>query len=565
MRLANKFLNIKVIDILIYYVKYKLVKYYNYFNKYFIMINNVFNLTSKILKHIVIDQAERNFIKHNKSLFGKSQNKDYQILVELNYMQTNHIAISHFSKVLSEIHNAELVGYEPRIKFSILEKLKSHITSFKSKMIFKSFGINKFLDTNVSDYKTLAYKLTNKIMTEINSKTDLVDLTVDGILVGDLIYDQYLKSFKVPTVNINSEEFRKILYEFSILYYRWKDLFLKRNIKAIVISHACYFMGLPARIGIAFGISAYQANIQCIYFLSKKNLFPSCEFHTYKDDFKKLDSLTQDNGIKKARERIKLIFEGSTEVDQTYIKESAYNQKKTTLRILGNKRPIKILIAPHSFYDSPNGLGRNLFPDFYEWLEFLGELSNKTDYEWYIKTHPTTDILDKKTINDFVSRYKKIILIPDTTSHHQLIEEGINIVLTVYGSIGIEYAAKNITVINASLNNPHISYNFNIYPKSKEELKDLIFNLTKHVNADLFSDDIYKCYFMKYLFYDHNIFFSNFKSAERQIGGYECLFSSKIYDHWINYFTPTIQNKIELNLKKFILSGEYKLKSPSWN
>jgi hypothetical protein len=114
------------------------------------------------------------------------------------------------------------------------------------------------------------------------------------------------------------------------------------------------------------------------------------------------------------------------------------------------------------------------------------------------------------------------------------------------------------------LNNLHISYNFNIYPKSKEELKDLIFNLSKHVNADLFSDDIFKCYFMKYLFYDHNIFFSNFKSAERQIGGYESLFSSKIYDHWINYFTPTIQNKIELNLKKFILSGEYKIKS-NWS
>ena len=61
----------------------------------------------------------------------------------------------------------------------------------------------------------------------------------------------------------------------------------------------------------------------------------------------------------------------------------------------------------------------------------------------------------------------KIILIPDTTSHHQLIEEGINTVITVYGSIGIEYAIKNITVVNASLNNPHISYNFNIHLKLK--------------------------------------------------------------------------------------------------
>ena len=84
------------------------------------MINKVYNLISKILKLIVIDQAERDFIKHNKSLFSISQNKDNQILVEVNNMQPNHKAISHFSKVLSEIHNAELIGYDPRIKFSTL-------------------------------------------------------------------------------------------------------------------------------------------------------------------------------------------------------------------------------------------------------------------------------------------------------------------------------------------------------------------------------------------------------------------------------------------------------------
>ena len=72
-----------------------------------------------------------------------------------------------------------------------------------------------------------------------------------------------------------------------------------------------------------------------------------------------------------------------------------------------------------------------------------------------ILKHTGIGIRDTKTIDDFVSRYNKIILIPNSVSHNQLIEEGINIVLTVYGSIGIEYASKNITVINSSLNNPY--------------------------------------------------------------------------------------------------------------
>ena len=520
------------------------------------MINKII---FQIKKKIFIDRFEENFIKHNKALFNISQNKDNQILIELNDMEPNNIAVSHFSKILSEIYSAKLVGYRPRIQFSLFNKFKYFILNYKIKKIYRSFGVNKFLYFNITNYKTLANQLTNKLMSNINSKSDLENLIVDDVWVGDLIYDQYLASYKLPTPNIKSDELRKVLFEFSILYYNWKDLFSKKKTKALIISHACYFMGLPSRIAISLNIPVYQVNLQAIYYLTKKNIFPFNEFHSYKSDFEKLDLATKNNGIAKARERLKLIFQGRTDVDQPYIVHSAYAQKKTSTRIIVNKHPIKILIASHSFYDAPHWQGVDLFPDFYEWLEFLGELSNETDYEWYIKTHPGIVILDKKIIDDFVLRYKKIILIPNTTSHHQLIEEGINIVLTVNGSIAIEYAAKNITVINASLNNPHIAYDFNIHPKSKQELKNIIFNINSYVNLKLFSEDVYKCYYMKYLNSNHNIFFSDYESVVKKMGGYNFTFSSKIYDHWINYCTPNRQTEIELNLKKFILSKVYKL------
>jgi len=515
-------------------------------------------ILSQIIKTILIDRFEENFIKYNKALFSIPQNKDNQILIELTDMEPNNIAVSNFSKILSEIHSAKLVGYRTRIQFSLFNKFKYFILNYKIKKIYRSFGVNKFLYFDIKNYKTLANQLTNKLMSKINSKSDLENLTVNDLWVGDLIYDQYLGSYKVPTVDIKSEELRKILFEFSILYYYWKDLFSKKRTKALIISHACYFMGLPSRIAISLDIPVYQVNLQAIYYLTKKNIFPYNEFHLYKSDFEKLDIAKKNNGIAKARERLKLIFQGRTDVDQPYIVHSAYAQKKTSTRIIVNKSPIKILIASHSFYDAPHGHGVNLFPDFYEWLEFLGELSNKTDYEWYIKTHPGIEILDKKTIDDFVSRYKKIILIPNTTSHHQLIEQGINIVLTIYGSIGIEYAAKNITVINASLNNPHIAFDFNIHPKSKQELKNIIFNLNSYANLSLFSEDVYKCYYMKYLNSNYNIFFSDYESIVKNMGGYNSSFSSKIYDKWINYSTPNKQAKLELNLKKFILSKMYK-------
>ena len=523
------------------------------------MFDRLYKFVLLMIKTIYIDRGDRNFIRHNKSSFNNPiNNKDNQILIEMHSIQPNHIAISHFSRVLSEIHDAQLVGYQARIQFKLINKIKFYFSKYYK--IYNSFGVNKFTNINKNIYKTLAEQLASKLMSEVNSKSDLENLVVDDIWFGDLIYDEYLKLNKVPTVNIKSDEYKKILFEFCILYYYWKDLFSKNNIKGLIVSHTCYFMGIPVRIAISLGIAVYQVNLEGVYFLSKKNMFPYSEFHSFKDDFEKLDIVTKNNGTTKARERLKLIFEGRTDVDQFYIKNSAYRQKKTPIRILGNKSPIKILIASHSFYDSPHGLGVSLFPDFLEWLEFLGEISNQTDYEWYVKTHPGIGILDQKTIDDFVSRFEKIILIPNMTSHHQLIEEGINIVLTIHGSIGIEYAAKNITVINASLNNPHIAYDFNIHPKSKEELKDIIFNLNNYVNLNLLSEDVYKCYYMKYLHDNYSIFFSDYISVQKKMGGDNSILSSKIYDHWINCFTPNIQTKIELNLKKFILSKEYKMK-----
>ena len=49
---------------------------------------------------------------------------------------------------------------------------------------------------------------------------------------------------------------------------------------------------------------------------------------------------------------------------------------------------IKVLIATHNIGDVHNAFGKTYFEDFYEWLIFLGSISEKTNYDWYIKDHP---------------------------------------------------------------------------------------------------------------------------------------------------------------------------------
>ena len=513
-----------------------------------------------------MNKFETKFINHNNTLFPKPKNKDNAILVEMVGLQSNHIALSYLLGVLAKMHDAKIVGYNVRYPINIFEKFRIKILNYKKKKIYESFGMTEILNFNHNNHNiNLAKQMTDKLIYQIKSKSDLDSLTVDNIWVGDLIYDQYLKSNMLPTINLKSKNFRKLIFEFCLLYLFWSKKLLKKNIKALVISHACYFIGLPARIATKLEIPTYQATLENIYCLSNNKLHPSSEFHTYKEDFEKLDSKIKSSGIKKARERLQLIYEGSVDVDQPYIKNSAFHEKKTKVKVLDNKNLIKVLIAPHCFFDSPHGLGKSLFPDFYEWLDFIGKLTFVTDYEWYVKTHPNTFTENKEVIKDFISRYPKIKYLSDKISHNQLIEEGINVVLTVYGSIGLEYAARNITVVNASINNPHIAFDFNIHPKSQEELKKIILNLNKYVDINLYSDDVYKCYYMKYLNYKHNIFIPNYKNVVNYMGGYyEFLFAPKIYEFWIKNWSTDTHSKINNSIEKFLLSGEYKMKS-NWN
>ena len=164
------------------------------------------------IKRIFLDQNEINFINHNKVVFNKSKdkNKSNKILIEITFMQSNHIALSHFQKVLSEIHSAEPVGYYPRFSLNLFRTFKVFLAILKIKKIYQSFGINKFLNYNISNNKkNLAKKFSKKLIGEINSKIDLENLTIDGIWVGDLIYDEFLATHKVATVNVKSEKFKK--------------------------------------------------------------------------------------------------------------------------------------------------------------------------------------------------------------------------------------------------------------------------------------------------------------------------------------------------------------------
>lgn len=499
---------------------------------------------------------------HNKALFPQKNNdKKSIILTELNIANSTHIAYSYIVNILAKKHSAKIIAYTPRAPQNIKQKLAFWI---KKAMkvdhygVYQSFGVSEFLSLSPSKKeKNEAKKILTSILPKIKSIHDIENLTIDNAWIGDLIYDTYLRAHSLPTIDIESLSFRQHLQESLELFVVWKNYLNNNDVKAINVSHCVYNLAIPLRLAIPKKIPVYQVNLTHSYRMKQSNMFAYNDFHYFPKRFMEIPEIDRSIGLAEAKKRIERRFSGEVGVDMGYSKKSAYSQSRHN-QLLKKTSKKKILIAAHCFFDSPHSYGKNLFPDFYEWLNFLGTISEKTDYDWYIKTHPDYLQGTKAVIEKFTNRYPKFTLLPSDSSHHQIIAEGIDLALSVYGTIGFEYAALGIPVINASRNNPHIAYNFNLHPKTVDEYRDLLVNL-ENLDFSINIKEVYEYYFMRFIFNTQNLFFNNYEKVINNIGGYSNQFKSEIYNIWQQEFTKEKHQRICKALERFVDSGDFRM------
>ena len=514
--------------------------------------NNVINALRRLFREcwlLSFDKPFNSFVQHNKEIWKNfyNNNSKAEVLFELTGMQPNIISYCYFANILAKKFNAKVKAY------SFGEN--KHISLYLKK-IYKSFNSEFFAyKLNKPQIRELG-ELYDNVYSKLNSKKDVFNLSISGLWFGDLLYDYHLRTYKVPTVNINDDRFKKSLKEALYQFIYWRDYFNDHDVKAINITHCCYLIAIPLRIAIRNGIFVYQVNAHGCYCMNEKKLWAYTDFYDYPQQFSKLSRNEQLEGFKTAKERIERRFAGEVGVDMSYSTKSAYTNIKKD-RVLSNSGKYKILIAAHCFFDSPHGRGPNLFVDFYEWFEFIGGISEKTDYEWYIKTHPDFLPGNILIIKELIDKYPKFNLIPSDTSHHQLIDEGIDCALTTYGTIGWEYAALGKLVVNASLSNPHIAYNFNLHPKSIDEYERILMNLPDQ-QLDIDINEVYEYYYMK-LRSDNmqNWLFRDYDSFIEDIGGYRNQFTSISYQKFIDEFSHDRHNRALSLLNNFIESKDY--------
>jgi hypothetical protein len=501
------------------------------------------------------------FIKNNKFYFKKKLNNISKniVLVEYNNIHASIIGYSYLSNVLANKYNANIFSYKIQVKknvFKIIIWKFLVLFNLGSASIYRSFGVKGFLCSNIP-FKKNYEKQSYKILKKIKNKEDVLNLKILNIYVGDLIYDSYLMYYKKPTININDHSFVSFFIYSLINFFFWYDFFNKNKVVSVITSHSVYTLAIPARIAISKNINSFQCTAEAVYKLNKKRLYGWSEFKSYKKNFSKLSKNIKSKSLILAKNKLIERFSGHISKDVRGSSKSAYIKEKYE-PIIKSNRNIKILIATHCFFDNPHPYGLNLFSDFYDWLLFLGDISEKKyNYDFYIKLHPDYLKGTKEIIDNFLLKYKRIKLIDSKYSHHQIIKEGIDFAFTCWGSISHEYPYFDIPVINASLNNPHINYNFSVSPKNLSMYKKIVNNLEilkKKIKIN--KSQLIEFYAMHYVL-KKDWLFIDLKNTAYHLGGYNKLFTTNIYKEWLREINMIRHKKIINELNFFLKSNKY--------
>lgn len=411
--------------------------------------------------------------------------------------------------------------------------------------IYSSFGVKDHLQVHLNSIslRKRHKSLFKVVKNEIKSKEDLFNFKAGGVHIGVEIYESILRT-GVSTVDINSFITWQNIYIGLEYYVYFDELYSANKIQALVLSHDNYiYMGVPAKVGYKYNIPSYLFNAREFICLTRPNQL-SERLKFLPQYFENLTDFDKVKAKEWSEAQLEKRLRGQIGVEMAYQQKSAFTFENIESQVLNNGKT-GVVVATHEFYDNPHAYGNLLFMDFYEWLIFLGELSKKTDYNWYLKPHRDVVPGEITQLEEICRTYPKFILLKQDYTFHQLEEEGVKFALTCYGSIGHELPFLGFTVINAG-NNPHMAYDFNLHPGTVQEYRDLLMNL-EDISLVINKEDIFE------FFYTYNkIIYSSDFTIDKYFPAQENL-TGNVYTDFLKIVLP-FQKEIDEKLSNFINS-----------
>lgn len=431
------------------------------------------------------------------------------VLCEIHKMSLNQLSYVHFAAAGRESWGpVEFIGYSSRginrigqrakeLRFIRLWEAGPAVVNW----FYHALGVRKvFVANDYGEAGLAAGKEQSLDFYMRPSLEALENLQVEGIHIGDLVYDEFLTTRRVATIDLESRDFQNFLLDSIAMVHNWLEFFDSHSVRAVIASHV-YLQVVPLRIAASRGIGAYVVDHRPAHTYSLSRDFPRAREH--RREYPKIFSDFSIDRQAVARAQAQKLLEVRLSGFRFNGDGADHRTPKRATSATGSK--VKILVAPHEFTDSPHNF-MNFYPDHYQWLRRLGHLAKTKNWEWYIKAHPQSSSLTLQVLEDFVADFPSFTLVPQGTTHRTLLQEHkITAAVTVVGTIGSEYPYLGIPVVHASANHPHSEYRFAVTPSSREDYEDHISRLDA-LESQIDREELLEYWFMNAL-YNRDFFF----------------------------------------------------------
>jgi hypothetical protein len=309
-----------------------------------------------------------------------------------------------------------------------------------------------------------------RIWRNIESKEALVELTVSGVKLGDLIYDTYVRFRPAKTVNLKSLYLWVVIWQALRELRTATDYMFSVKPQMLLTNYSCYIQhGIAARVAVSAGVRVITfGNYQSLYKqLSALDMAHTQNPDDYRSGFARLDNAQ--GKLAEAESALAARMAGKIDLATAYMRRSAYAG--------GAELPPGISGSPvlflHDFFDSPHCYQWMIFPDFWEWATFTLSLARRAGIKLFVKPHPNQLESSESIVAKLRKDYPEAVWLSTDTSNAQLAAAGAACAITVYGTVAHEMAYLGIPSISAG-HNPHIAFEFAHTARSREEYARLI-------------------------------------------------------------------------------------------
>ena len=161
-----------------------------------------------------------NYFSKNLINIKKYPEAKFQILIEFHGWRVLHVIYAVLVNFFLKNTNYKILAYSSNNFFfkknflkKIFDDFKWYLGSLlkcKTFKLYSLFGVSDFIKVKSSSRFYLQSKyFLKKVYKKKLEKSDILNLQYDNILIGDILYDSYLKVYNKPTLDPNNKEFIK--------------------------------------------------------------------------------------------------------------------------------------------------------------------------------------------------------------------------------------------------------------------------------------------------------------------------------------------------------------------